>query len=39
MKMVASIEKMKLTLGMAPATSLKEGISRLVNDLTGRGKG
>lgn len=39
MKMVASIEKMKLTLGMTPATSLREGIARLVNDLTGRGKG
>lgn len=39
MKMVANIEKMKLTLGMAPSTSLREGISRLVNDLTGHGKG
>lgn len=39
MKMVASIEKMKLTLGLAPATSLREGISRLVSDLTGHGKG
>lgn len=39
MKMVANIEKMKLTLGLVPEVALKDGVARLVNDLTGRGKG
>ncbi len=37
MKMVASIEKMKLKLGVAPAVPLKDGLARLVSDLTGAG--
>jgi nucleoside-diphosphate-sugar epimerase len=39
MKMVASIEKMKLKLGVAPTVSLKDGLARLVRDLTGAGGG
>ncbi|MBM4133213.1 MAG: NAD(P)-dependent oxidoreductase [Nitrospira sp.] len=36
MKMVANIEKMKLALALVPEVSLREGVSRLVNDLTGK---
>jgi UDP-glucose 4-epimerase len=39
MKMVAGIEKMKLKLGVAPTVPLKDGLARLVNDLTGAGGG
>jgi nucleoside-diphosphate-sugar epimerase len=34
--MVANIEKMKLTLGVTPKTSLRKGLAGMVNDLTGR---
>jgi UDP-glucose 4-epimerase len=39
MAMVANIEKMKLKLGVSPKVSLKEGLDRLVKDLTSEGKG
>jgi len=39
MAMVANIEKMKLKLGVSPKVSLKEGLDRLVQDLTSEGKG
>ena len=39
MAMVANIEKMKLKLGVCPKVSLKEGLDRLVQDLTREGKG
>ena len=39
MAMVANIEKMKLKLGVNPKVSLKEGLDRLVQDLTREGKG
>ncbi len=39
MAMVANIEKMKLKLGVSPKVSLKEGLDRLVQDLTREGKG
>jgi nucleoside-diphosphate-sugar epimerase len=35
--MVANIEKMKLTLGISPRVSLKEGLDRLVQDIVGGG--
>jgi len=35
--MVASIEKMKLALGVSPRVSLKEGLNRLVRDIVGGG--
>jgi nucleoside-diphosphate-sugar epimerase len=35
--MVASIEKMKLALGVSPRVSLKEGLDRLVRDIVGGG--
>ena len=38
MAMVGNIEKMKLKLGVTPRTSIKEGLTRLVNDLLGRDK-
>jgi len=39
MAMVANIEKMKLKLGVSPKVSLKEGLDRLVQDLTSERKG
>jgi len=36
---VANIEKMKLKLGVSPKVSLKEGLDRLVQDLTSERKG
>jgi nucleoside-diphosphate-sugar epimerase len=39
MAMVANIEKMKLKLGVSPKVSLKEGLDRLVKDLSSEGKG
>lgn len=39
MAMVANIEKMKLKLGVSPTVSLKEGLDRLVQDLTSKGRG
>jgi len=39
MAMVANIEKMKLKLGVSPKVSLKEGLDRLVQDLTSKGRG